>query len=270
MGGRTLDGMLFRERVRSALEWVFENVRILRPLMTRVNRAVMTPTFSGWGMLNYHAVPWDDPQWRHFEAAAGRVRVDFEHGLAADTAVTPENVDTLMWRHWIVAFCVRHVVQKTDSPLTLVECGVGDGLTAFFAATEAEHLERKYELHCYDTWGVVDTDAKKASYADLALDRTRRNLDDFRVIYHQGLIPDTFDDAAPETVDYLSIDLNAAVPTVAALEFFVPRLAPGGAVLFDDYGHRGYEDTRVAVDSFFDGRVGSLLKLPTGQAIWFS
>lgn len=256
--------------VRAILEWVYEHVPLLRPLMTRVNRAVMTPAFVGWGMLNFHALPWEDSQWDHFRDAADHVRENFEHGLEEDTGVTPENVDTLRWRHWIVAFCVNYASRFASPELTMVECGVGDGLTAFFAGTEAEHAAADYELHCYDIWGAVDTDVKATSYGDLSLERTQRNLRDLRVTYHPGAIPSTLDDTAPDKVNYLSIDVNSAVTTLAALEFFVPRLAPRGLILFDDYGHRAYDETRFAIDDFFAGRAGALLKLPTGQAIWFA
>lgn len=257
--------------IRAVLEFVYRKISFIRPLMTRVNRAVMTPSFAGWGMLNYHAKPWDDDAWTHFVAAGNRARDSFEHGLEADTGVTSENVDTLLWRHWIVSFCVRQSsVAVAQEPVTLVECGVGDGLTSFFACTEAEHLGLTYRLHCYDTWGVVDTDVKESSYSDLALDRTQRNLTGFPVEFHPGKIPDTLDESAPKSVNYLSIDLNAALPTIQALNFFVPRLAPRAVVIFDDYGHRGYEETRRAVDEFFVGRAGALMKLPTGQAVWFS
>lgn len=234
-------------------------------------RVVLTgPSFSGWSMITHHALPWDDQEWAHFPRAVDHVQTVFEHGLKKDTGITSRNVHTLNWRHWVVAFSVRHAATFNEEPLTLVECGVGDGLTAFFAANEAEHLGRQYQLHCYDIWGEVDTDRAASEYGQLSLERTRRNLAGRDVTYHPGAIPSTLDESAPTEVAYLSIDLNTAKPTVDALEFFLPRLTDRAVVLFDDYGHRGYEDTLRAVDRFFVGRRGSLLKMPTGQAIWLS
>jgi hypothetical protein len=258
-------------RVRRALERLYERVPAARPAMVAVNDALKRPSFTGWGMRNQHAVPWDDEHdWAHFREATAHVRTGFEHGLADDTAVTPATVDGLRWRHWIVAFSVRYACGFADGPVTLVECGVGDGLTAYFACLEAEHLQQSYEMHCYDVWAEVTTDAHAAGYAGSALARTKRNLSRFRVDYHPGLIPGSLDQGAPRSVHYLSVDLNAAAPTIAALEFFVSRLAPRAVILFDDYGHGAFTDTRRAVDAFFAGRRGALMKLPTGQAIWFS
>jgi O-methyltransferase len=258
-------------KVRAALERVYEGVPVVRPAMTAVNSTLHPPSFIGWGMSNYHALPWeDDPAWAHFNLAAEHVRERFEHGLKKDTAVTPANVDGLRWRHWVVAFCVRYACQFTAEPATLVECGVGDGLTAYFACNEAQHLGHTFTMDLYDAWAEGVNDVSAAGYGGLAQERTERNLRGFPVTFHPGRIPGTLTDDAPTSVNYLSIDLNAATPTVDALEFFVPRLAPRAAVLFDDYGHRGYADTMKAVDKFFADKPGMLLKMPTGQAIWLN
>ena len=157
-------------KFRATLEYVYENVPAMRPAMTAVNRAVKTPTFTGWGMSNHHALPWDDEQdWAHFREAADHVRDSFEHGLKKDTAVTPGNVDTLRWRHWVAAFSARYACSFTSGPVTLVECGVGDGLTAYFACNEAAHLGREYTMHCYDVWLPGRLDAMLAALQDHAV-----------------------------------------------------------------------------------------------------
>ena len=74
---------------------------------------------------------------------------------------------------------------------------------------------------------------------------------------------------SPHSIVYLHIDLNSAKPTLAALNFFYPRLVKGGVILFDDYGWREYKDTKKVVDEFFSSKPGILLKLATGQAIYY-
>lgn len=59
------------------------------------------------------------------------------------------------------------------------------------------------------------------------------------------------------------------MPTKAVLEFFFPKLIKGGIILFDDYGWEGYEDTKQIIDEFFSKKSRIVLKLPTGQAIYF-
>lgn len=75
---------------------------------------------------------------------------------------------------------------------------------------------------------------------------------------------------APSSIVYLHIDLNAAIPTLKSLEFFYPRLVRGGVIIFDDYGWREYDDTRVVINEFFNDKPGLILCLPTGEAIYFN
>jgi len=49
----------------------------------------------------------------------------------------------------------------------------------------------------------------------------------------------------------------------------ISKLVKGGIILFDDYGWAGYEDTKKAIDSYFSEKSGILMKLPTGQAIYY-
>jgi hypothetical protein len=45
------------------------------------------------------------------------------------------------------------------------------------------------------------------------------------------------------------------------------RVAPGGAVVLDDYGWNGYRPQKDAEDRFFAARGYSVLELPTGQGL---
>ena len=84
-----------------------------------------------------------------------------------------------------------------------------------------------------------------------------------------GSYPKLQSPESPISIMYLHIDLNSSGPTLDALEFFFPKLVPGGIIIFDDYAHSGYEDTKIVVDEFFKYKSGLLQKLPTGQAIYY-
>lgn len=220
------------------------------------------PTFDGWLMTTHHQVPWLDD----------KVFVDAAEALwgfeRSDAPSSPAEVDALMWRHWHVAYSVRHAIAHTGAISVVgVECGAGDGYTAHFALTEMSSA-LDYRVHLYDAWEVG---ALEGAYAGLAQARTARNLaaHEAHIAWHSGLLPDTLDATAPELVHWLHVDLNAGPLTSEVLDFFWERLAPGSVVLFDDYGWLSYADTRQAVDAFFTGRAGTLLPLPTGQAMYF-
>ncbi|MCH9703406.1 MAG: TylF/MycF family methyltransferase, partial [Chlamydiae bacterium] len=71
-------------------------------------------------------------------------------------------------------------------------------------------------------------------------------------------------------VAYLSIDMNCALPEVAALEYFWPKLAPSAIVVLDDYAYDTFNSTheqRKAIDSFAKSVNTAVVSLPTGQGM---
>lgn len=273
-----------KERIVKALRPVYHKYPILRPIMAFFHRRFFIKTkFSGFGMKTVHDLPWnDDHDWDVFRKACIDVK-NFE--FTKDAAqIERNNVDELMWRHWIVAYCVRHTIKLADtSEYNFVECGVGDGVSAFFALREIsgqKNAIKKFSMHLYDSWmamrkeGLVESEMSHVGkYAQLSIEKTKRNLAEFNenVIYHQGYVPESFRNppAAPDSIVYLHIDLNSAKPTLDTLEFFLPKLVRGGVILFDDYGWTGYEDTKHVADAYFKNKPGILMKLPTGQAIYY-
>jgi hypothetical protein len=51
------------------------------------------------------------------------------------------------------------------------------------------------------------------------------------------------------------------------LEYFYPKLVPGGVVLFDDYGHRGHHLQKELADEYASTQGAAILTLPTGQGL---
>ena len=70
-----------------------------------------------------------------------------------------------------------------------------------------------------------------------------------------------------DAIAYLHLDMNSSAPEVAALEFFWERLVPGAVVLFDDYGYRGYEAQKRALDALARRQDAPIASLPTGQGL---
>ena len=46
------------------------------------------------------------------------------------------------------------------------------------------------------------------------------------------------------------------------------KLENNGVILFDDYAHINYEDTRKVIDNFLYNKEGNFLHFPTGQAFF--
>jgi hypothetical protein len=166
--------------------------------------------------------------------------------------------------------------------INIVEAGVCDGLTAFFAlsAIQQQVAEMSYlQAFLYDAWDqmtpelLTEVEAKQAGdYSYLQISRTRLNLRMFSdsTNYLQGRIPEVLSDhPGPTELSWLHIDLNSSMPTLKTLEHFEPKLLPGGVVLFDDYGWDGHEETKMVADEYCRHSNGQLFPLPTGQAIFF-
>jgi hypothetical protein len=82
-----------------------------------------------------------------------------------------------------------------------------------------------------------------------------------------GSVPSTLPLVRADEIAYLHLDMNSSAPEVAALEYFWEHLVPGAVVLLDDYGYRGYEAQKRALDALARRREVPIASLPTGQGL---
>ena len=263
----------------------FEKHHFLRKILL-IGRA---PTFTGWGMTTCTATPWGAEQ------KLGAIEPDYSltHNKLVDLVANQkfclsqfketnsmEMLESLRWRHYIVYWSSHYAVKNTRVTVkNLVECGVCDGLTSFYAMSATSNLTKNWAAYLYDAWEEMKEDTLLAgekknnmSYDYLDVELTKKNLEPFqsKITFNKGFIPDSFAVSQnPESIVWLHIDLNSATPTLAALNFFWDRLSGGGVILFDDYNWIGYEDTKKVILDWLSTRAGTLLPLPTGQAIIF-
>jgi len=287
---------------RKSLEKLQTLVSILQRKVKTVKRIRImlkpkTPRFTGWGMTSKHALPWDI---KNSTDAIGLKFYDVENNLKmlvrdGEFVLTQFQNDGsyvadpltilngLSWRHFIVYWSATLAARfNTSSCCNFVEAGTCDGLTIDFAISALENeLDRdsNYKICLYDAWDAMKLEhlttkesGAEGHYSYLSIDRTRANLRQFdeHCEFVKGYIPEVFsENPGPDNLSWLHIDLNSSMPTQKTLEQFVPKLLSGGVVLFDDYGHGGYSETKKVADEFFSKKDGILMPLPTGQAIFF-
>jgi hypothetical protein len=89
-----------------------------------------------------------------------------------------------------------------------------------------------------------------------------------RIEIHRGLFADTFAALAarPLTFALAHIDANIYQGTLEACAFTVPRVSPGGAVVFDDYNGVCDLGARLAIEEYFAGRGVKPLPLSASSA----
>ncbi len=183
--------------------------------------------------------------------------------VAKHSAVASERV----WVLYSLAQQARHV------PGNFWECGVYRGGTASVLARviASEHGKK---LHLFDTFtglpaGKSDRDFhKEGLYSDTSLEIVKDVVGRAEdIVFHVGLIPETFREMESERIALAHIDVALYQPVFDCCTFIYPRMTIGGFIVFDDYGFRSCPGARAAVDEFFADKPERPLVLPTRQAI---
>jgi O-methyltransferase len=153
------------------------------------------------------------------------------------------------------------------------ECGVYKGGSASFLAKIINGSGKR--LHLFDTFGGMpetnpmrDPVHEKGDFADVAIDEVRALVGhESFVHFHQGFIPETFAGMEDSRIAFAHVDVDIHRSVHDCCEFIYPRLALGGVMVFDDYGHVTCIGARQAVDEYFADKPSRPIPLYTGQAI---
>ncbi|GAC1654525.1 MAG: hypothetical protein NVS4B3_18620 [Gemmatimonadaceae bacterium] len=177
-----------------------------------------------------------------------------------------------------VRYCVRREV-----PGSFVECGVWRGGSILAIILMLQNLEvADRDVYLYDTFeGMTEpTESDVSRFDGSALkvwrQAERRRVRPFefffnaerfnegavremilstgypseRIHFVKGRVEDTLPDRAPERLALLRLDTDWYESTRHELHHLYPRLADGGVMIIDDYGH--WAGARRAVDEYFE------------------
>lgn len=180
----------------------------------------------------------------------------------------------------IAALCdsVEHLVDAGVEG-SFVECGVwrgGSMMAVAFTLLRLDAADR--DLYLFDTFagmpepGEADVDSPYDGYSihtrsrrarrgggsrwnRVSAEAVRRRLEGTgypreRIHLVAGMVEDSLPAHAPERIALLRIDTDWYESTRHELVHLYPRLARGGVLIVDDYGH--YQGARRAVDEYFD------------------
>lgn len=181
----------------------------------------------------------------------------------------------IRWRMWLLTSVARQV---RDLPGDAAEFGVyRAGCARMILETVGLPSGRHY--HLFDTFaGIPDSELTERERAeryagrltDTSVELVEERLAPWRdaLVFHVGDVFDTIPRAETGELSLVHMDLNASAPTRVALEYSYPKLVPGGAIVFDDYGWNpsSYEQ-RDVIDEFCGPLPENLLVLPSGQAL---
>jgi O-methyltransferase len=174
-----------------------------------------------------------------------------------DTLVSAERVHNL--------YVLAKRIEIENIPGDVIECGVCNGGTAALLARFATRSRLKRTMWLLDSFEGMplttaeDGEAAKAHIGKEVgdIDRVKRALarvgaDMSRVRIVPGWFQDTFPSVSASQIALLNIDADWYESVKLCLETFYDRVATGGFVSFDDYGH--WPGCRKAVDEFFQTR----------------
>ena len=167
------------------------------------------------------------------------------------------------------AFLV-HSIARAQSKLegSMAEVGVYQGCSAKLISKAGAGRA----LHLFDTFdGLPEPDVaerqhlRQSQYRS-SLSSVRRFLDqEPGVVFHPGCFPATAAGLEDERFSFVHLDVDLKSSTRACLEFFHPRMVPGGVIMTHDYSF--LDGVREAFAEFLVGRSGQLIELPTSQAL---
>jgi O-methyltransferase len=183
---------------------------------------------------------------------------------------------------------LAEVLVQDASALQILACvracrGLGGAMAeagVFAGATARLICEAKGDapLHLFDVFEALQAppgpSADTGRAAELrrhfgAVHGTRAGVERLLAPYpgvqvHAGIFPDTARGLEDEQFSFVHLDLDLEPSTRDALEFFHPRLLPGGIIVGDDYNAR---EVRRVFDAYFAGRTDTVIALPWGQGV---
>jgi O-methyltransferase len=232
---------------------------------TALNRVLKRPfSYTDDGLYTMHNADFlNDPRFVH----AYRLATATDHGLGKDLHI-----------EWRVHVCCWAATQALQHEGDFVECGVNSGIYSRAVADYVafETLPRRFFL--MDTFAGIPKDQFVTEERGTGLHERyvyKNQLESVRAQFATypnveivaGRIPETLAAVTPDKVAYLSIDMNAVVPEIAAAEHFWERLVSGAVIVLDDYGFHHHIVQKNAFDAFAKARGVSVMSLPTGQGI---
>jgi Macrocin-O-methyltransferase (TylF) len=159
-------------------------------------------------------------------------------------------------------------ILKEDLKGDVAELGVYRGNTAIFLAKVARALGRTAYL--FDTFEGFSADDltgldanKQMEFSDTSIDLVRSIVGSENIRFVNGFFPETLNQM-PDTASFclVHIDCDLYTPFKAALNYFYPRLVPGGVMIMHDYSSLYWDGVERAVDEFFDDKPETVIPIP--------
>ena len=149
------------------------------------------------------------------------------------------------------------------------ELGVYRGNTGIFLAKLAEQTGGKaYLFDTYEGFPEQDLNGidsnKEFEFDDTSVASVKSLIASDSAVYVKGYFPESIKGNLPDhsTFCLVHIDCDLYFPCKAALEYFYPRIVPGGFLIMHDYSSLYWDGIERAVDEFLKDKSESVIPVP--------
>ncbi len=155
-----------------------------------------------------------------------------------------------------------------EQPGAMAEVGVFQGASAKMLC----EAKGDKSLHLFDTFeglprpSPVDGVVHKERQYECSLEAVQEYLKGCKNVYfHKGRFPNSAADAEDATYCFVHFDVDLYESTLGCLQYFYPRMIPGGVMLTHDYSI--LTGVRKAFDEFFADKRECPIELPSTQCM---
>ena len=167
------------------------------------------------------------------------------------------------------AFMVHSIGRaQSKRPGAMAEVGVFEGASAKLLC----EVKGDRALHLFDTFEGLpqstkpDRQVHREKQYPSSLEAVETYLSDYdNVVFHKGRFPDSAADLEDISFSFAHFDVDLYESTLACLEYFYPRMIPGGVMLSHDYSL--LTGVGKGCDEFLEDKPEALIELPTTQCM---
>lgn len=222
-------------------------------------------TYSGDSLYTMHSADFINDE---------KFKEAYELGIKTCKDTVYGNVD-IRWRVHLVCWAAAHA-SKLDGDF--VECGVFTGIfpRSIVHYTDFNSLNKTYYL--LDTFEGLsekystdkEMEGSKVLYSPHkdVYEQVKETFEPFNVKIVKGAVPETLAQVDTNKIAYLSIDMNAVKPEIAALNFFWDKMVSGGIIVLDDFGYMNQSKAQEKAHlEFAKSKRVEILYFPTCQGL---
>jgi O-methyltransferase len=166
-------------------------------------------------------------------------------------------------------FClISDLVAKERISGDVAELGVWQGNTAELLAMFARRQNRTlYLLDTFEGLPAADLNADDkhlvGTFQDTDIETVRKRVGSEGTVLIKGYFPETASQLPLDAkFSIVHIDCDLYAPMIAALQYFYPRMTPGGFIIVHDYLSLFWDGVERAVDEFLVDKPESIFPVP--------